>query len=186
MSILQQYQFWVGFGFVVLLILFLIIAFFKAKDLTNSQYVILRVLCSFCGGFAGALIAGSVLFNMEGTAGDGLKYTITGTAGFALFLVIWFFFPTVTKLTEGNNISVPANTTFKQMVEILVISENEIADYIGFTAEELQAPLQSRKLNAKDTKDSISRLRQITVNDNAIRPYDVEHSNSAYTLKIKS
>src|SRR5580765_2307361 len=92
MNILQQYQLWVGFGLAVLLVIFLMVVFFKAPNMTSGQHAILRFFAALCAASAGALIAGEALFRMQGATG-GVKYLVSGTAGFALFFVVWFFFP---------------------------------------------------------------------------------------------
>src|SRR5216684_229306 len=92
MNTLQQYQLWIGFGFALLLIIFFIVAFFRSKTLSPDQRSILRFLSALCAGFAGALITGDALFNMEGSFGAGPKFAIRGAAGAALFLQCGFSF----------------------------------------------------------------------------------------------
>ena len=88
---LLSHQLWIGFGFVVLLVAFLIFAFFVKENLTPDQRNILRFLTSLCAAFAGALITGDALFRLEGAVGKGTNVVISGVAGIALFFVVWFF-----------------------------------------------------------------------------------------------
>jgi hypothetical protein len=93
LSPLQQYQLWIGLGLLLLLLTFIIVAFFKPV-LTADQRSILRFLSALCGGFAGAFITGDALFKMTGKTSTS-EYAISGAAGFALFFVTWMFFSKV-------------------------------------------------------------------------------------------
>ena len=77
------------------ILVFLIVAFFTRPTLTDAQFTILRFLSALCAGCAAWFISGEVLFNMSGQMSGG-KYAISGTSGFALFLVVWFFFKIIT------------------------------------------------------------------------------------------
>ena len=88
-----QEQLWVGLGLLLLLLISLIVAFFKPV-LTADQRTILRFVSAVYGGFAGAFITGDALFKMTGKTTTS-EYAISGAAGFALVFVIWIFFPRV-------------------------------------------------------------------------------------------
>lgn len=183
MSLLQQYQLWIGFAFATLLIGFLIFAFFKAKTLTPDQRSILKFLSALCAGFAGALITGDALFKMEGSTATA-KYAISGTAGAALFFVVWFFFPRVTVLPEGFNASIPQGWTFKDAVDAFAQQDGAVPNYNGFTDLELGATLKAWQLKAKNISDAILLLRSITTQLNAIRKYEVKFESSVYYLNV--
>ncbi len=186
MSLLQQYQIWIGLGFVIVLVAFAIIAFFTAKNLTPDQRTILKFLCSLCAGFAGALISGDALLKLEGNVTAGTKYSVMGTVGFALFFAVWFFFPTVVGFPPAYNFTVPQGWPFKETVDSFAAEDGAVVDYQGFTATELQAPLKGRHIKTSDPSRAIARLRSVTESEGAIREYDVKFNDSTYTLKVKS
>jgi hypothetical protein len=190
MSVLQQYQFWIGLGFVLVLLILLVIIFFKVKNLTSDQRSILKFFISLCAGFSGALITGQILFNLEGNLGSGAKFGISSSAGFALFLIIWFFFPTTPNLPpppeDSINFSVPEGWTFQQVVEVLSQIDNSVVEYEGFTSEELHSPLKEWKLKEKTISDAIRRLRSITKETNKVRKYNIRYSDSTYFLTIEA
>jgi hypothetical protein len=186
MSSLQTYQLWIGFGFALLLVIFFIVAFFKARELTDDQRSILKFLSALCAAFAGALITGDALFKMEGTIGQTQKFAITGAAGFALFFTVWFFFPKVARFPEGFNFSVPEGWTFQQAVDAFARQDNAVVNYTGFTPEELSAPLKAWQLPSKNIRKAISQLRSLTASPNQIRNYDVDHQDSTYLLRIRA
>lgn len=180
-----QQQLWIGFGFVAFLLVVLVIIFFTIPNLTEDRRSILRFLISLCAGFAGAFITGQILFNIEGSLGTNAKYGISSSAGFALFLIIWFFFPkskTPLAPPDSITISIPKGCTFKQAVEILVQNDKAVASYKNFTDKELQAELQARELHEKTVSDAISRLQFIAVKPGAVPEYTVNYSNSVYSL----
>jgi len=186
MSGFQAYQLWIGFGFALLLVIFLIVAFFKKGELTHAQWAILRFLSSLCAAFAGALITGDALFKLDGTMGPNTKYAISGTAGFALFFVVWFFFPkppSKPQFKDGFHFSVPNGWTFRQVVEAIVQLDSAVAEYDGFKPEELNTALGARELHADTVKDAIGALRSIAPQD-AIRKYSVDYSRPTYRLTI--
>jgi hypothetical protein len=191
MNLLQQYQVWIGLGFVIVVFAFLILAFFKAPNMTASQRDILKIISSLGAGFAGALIAGEALFKLQGEIGAGTVF-VSGTSGVALFLVVWFFFPKLvspsppapTPPPERFIANIPAGWTFRQTVDTFVQKDNAVPSYEGFKPEELSAPLRQWTVNTADIADAIRKLRSITVNDNAIRKYEVIVSDSAYLIRI--
>jgi len=186
MNILQQYQLWIGFGFAVLLVIFLIVAFFKAPNMTPSQHTILRFLAALCAGFAGALISGEALFRMEGGTA-GVKYLVSGTAGFALFFVVWFFFPkpTAPVAPDRFHASLPAGWTFEQAAKTFAQRDSAIVTFDGFTSQELNAKLSPAEIDTKTIGEAIQRLRLITITPNAVRDYDIKYENSIYHLNPK-
>ncbi|HYR78166.1 MAG TPA: hypothetical protein VEM96_20305 [Pyrinomonadaceae bacterium] len=186
MTILQQYQLWIGLGFVIVLVTFSIVAFFKAKTLTPDQRAILKFLCALCAGFAGALISGDALVRIEGSVNAGTKYSVMGSIGFGLFFVVWFFFPKVVGFPPGFNFTLPLGWTFRQTVDTFANNDGAVPNYEGFDERELDAPLKAWHLKTTDTSDAIRKLRSITENPNAIRKYDVTFDDSTYNLKIRT
>jgi hypothetical protein len=187
MNILQQYQLWIGFGFAVLLVLFLMVAFFKAPTMTPGQFAILRFFAALCAGFAGGLITGEALFRMEGDTG-GVKYLVSGTAGFALFFVVWFFFPKLTPpmAPDRFRLSLPMGWTFQHAAKTFAQRDSAFVDFDGLTTVELGAKLSAAEIDAKTVGEAIKRLRLVTVTPNAIREYDIKYEDSIYHLIISN
>jgi hypothetical protein len=189
MNILQQYQLLIGIVFAFFLVVFLMIAFFTAPNMTTGQHSILRFLAALCAGFAGALIAGDALFRVEGDTGA-VRYFISGTAGFALFFVVWFFFPKPTvpeappAVPDRFSASVPKGWTFQHAAKILAQQDNSLVDFGGLKADELNAKLNPTEIETKTAGDAITRLRLITVIPDAIRKYEIRHEDSIYHLII--
>lgn len=186
MDALQQYQVWIGFGFAALLILFFIVAFFKAPDMTASQFTILKVLSTFCAAFAGILIAGEALFRLEGATG-GTKYLVSGTAGFAFAFVIWFFFPKHDPPVPADRFiaALPAGWTFQQAAKTFAQRDNAFVDFQGFTADELNSRLSAANIDTKTVGEAINRLRLITSKPNAIRDYETKYEDAIYHLIVR-
>lgn len=188
MSILQQYQFWVGVGLVLIVVIFFMVAFFKAPNMTHAQYIIIKYLAALCAGSAGALFTGEALFRAEASIGDTQKYFFSGTAGFALFGLVWLIFPRYSAPPDppSFNVSLPKGWTFQHAVKKFAeLDNNSFASFEGFRDDELKAKLESRQINAANAKDAIRRLRSATVSTNAIREYDVRYEDSTYRLSVK-
>ncbi len=175
---------WIGFGFLLLLVIFLICSFFFQPRLTNDQRGTLKLLSALCAGFSGGFLAGGALFDMHQTTGT-LTYGISGTAGFALFMIVWFFYPKVFKLDDGSALSIAEGWTFRDTVDRLTQNGGAVADYIGFTPAEYTAAMQSRSISEKSLKNAILQLRLLTVKVNAVRPYEVTQDGTTYRLKIQ-
>jgi len=175
---------WIGFGFLVLLVLFLILSFWFKPKLTDDQRGTLKFLTALCAGFSGGFLTGAALFNMQKTAGT-TTFGISGTAGCALFFVVWFFYPKVFKLQDGFQFAIPDKWTFRDAVDTMVQAKQSFSDFRGFTDQELGATLRSRSLSSKTLIEALAQLRLITVTPNAIRPYDVVQAGSVYRLTVR-
>ena len=189
MSILQQYQFWVGFGLVLLVVVFFMVAFFKAPNMTHGQYIILKFLAALGGACAGALITGEALFKFEGTIGTQSKIFFTGTAGFALFGLIWIVFPRYSAPPDPNSfhVSLPDGWTFQHAVETFAeLDNNAFANFEGFRDDELNAKLKSRQIDAQTAHDAIRMLRSATLVPNVIRKYEIKYENKTYYLRVNN
>ena len=187
MTILQQYQFWVGVGLVLIVVLFFMYAFFKAPNMTQQQFAIIKILAALCAAGAGALITGEALFKAEVSMGETQKYLFTGTAGFALFGLVWLIFPkySAPSAPDSFSVSLPEGWTFRHAVEKFAeLDKNAFADFEGFSDDELNAELKSRQIATKTAKDAIRLLRSATVVANAVRKYDVIYKDSTYHLRI--
>src|SRR5437879_5248134 len=85
-------QQWIAFGLVVLLIIFLIVAYFIDKRLEAHQWMILRFLSSLTSALAGWFISGAAIIEYIQTLGKSGKFAAQGTAGMGLFLLVWVTF----------------------------------------------------------------------------------------------
>jgi predicted PurR-regulated permease PerM len=177
-------QLWIGFGFLALLVVFLIISFFLTPKLTNDQRATLKFLTALCAGFAGGFLTGSALFEMHMTKGA-TTFSISGAAGCALFFTVWFFYPKIFTLGPGFAFSIPANWSFKDSAEQIAQSQSAVVDWQGFKKEELDSPMQTRALSGRTAKDALLQLRLVTVNPSVVRPYDVEEDSSIFRLRIR-
>ena len=187
MNPLQQYQFWIGLGFATALVVFLMIAFFKAKDMTRGQWLMLKIMSAICGAIAGILISGEALLNLSRQVPGG-KFTVSGTAGFAVFFAIWFFFPkepTAPLPAVGFNFSVKKGWKFQDTADTLAKSLKTTIEYEGFTPEELSSPLKAWELECKSPQEALERLGSIVDGSSPIRKYRAIYKNSVYVLKIK-
>jgi hypothetical protein len=187
MNPLQQYQFWIGLGFGATLVLFLIIAFFKAKDMTWGQWLMLKILSAICGAVAGILISGDALVNFIRQVPGG-KFTISGTAGFAVFFAIWFFFPKRPEApppAKGFNLSVKRGWKFQEAADTIAKSLGTTIEYEGFTSGELSSPLKTWELECSSPKQALERLGSIVDGNSPIRKYKVSTKDSVYILRIR-
>jgi hypothetical protein len=110
-------QLWIGFGFGALFFVFLMVAFFAAKNLTPGQHLILRIMTSLCAGMAAAgLIGGDASISVtEGLPGG----RITGGfgAGIAVLIGVLLLFPRYPKPSVLNgqafSFSIPKERKFQ-------------------------------------------------------------------------
>lgn len=86
-------QLWIGLLFSAFLVGFLIVAFFRRPNVTHSQHTTLRFFSSLCAGFAAWFLTGAALIELVKVLSSGGKLAFTGTAGFALFALVWATYP---------------------------------------------------------------------------------------------
>jgi hypothetical protein len=185
-NVLQENQLWIGVAFALILVCFLMYAF-KTPNMSTSQHNIVKFLSSLCAAFAGAAIAGTALLNFRRVVG-GTDLAISGTAGFALFFAVWFFFPKPTTnptYPDAFNFSLPESWTFQQTIDTIVSRDRAFITYVGFRAEELSATMKKWEISCQSPLDAIARLGALTVVPGAIRDYTVTLRDSTYTLAVK-
>jgi hypothetical protein len=175
---------WIAFGLLLLLVIFLIISFFLTPKLTADQRGTLKFLSALCAGFSGGFFTGDALFRLQKTAGN-TTFALSGTAGCALFLAVLFFYPKVFKLDDSLNFSILPTWTFRSTVDAMVQIEGGAGEFRGFTAQELDAPMQGRTISSKSLSQAISQLRLLTVAADVVRPYDVTKQDSVYRLTVR-
>ena len=111
---------------------FLMLTFFIKDSSSATQYNTLRFLTSLCSGFAGAFFTGEALFRLDQTLPAGGKIAVSGTAGCALFFVLWFTYPKRTESSPGAGV---------QAKKITAKRNANITDKLGGTiiAEQIKA-----------------------------------------------
>jgi hypothetical protein len=173
-------------------LIFLMTAFFKKDELTAGQWAILRFLCALCAAFAGFFIAGQAIFQMSGQTPEGTAFAISGTAGFALFFTVWFFFPRLPQVApttppppqDAFNFTVPeSGWTFKSTAEAIAKTQNRFAEFDGFSAEDLNAPLNGRELHFASAVEAINALRYLR-RDGIVKAFTVRDENPSYRIKL--
>jgi hypothetical protein len=183
---MQQQQFWVGVVFAAVFVGFLMYSINKGKDLNSGQRLMLKILSALCAAIGGALISGDAFFNLSRNVPGG-KLTVSGTAGFAIFFVIWFVFPKGPKfepLPPRFKMAVPEGWTFQQVADSCAQNDGSVIDYDGLTAQERAARLKPWKLETDSVLEAIEKLRSITEVDGAVRKYEVKQEKSKYRLTV--
>jgi hypothetical protein len=181
-------QLWIGFGFGGLFFIFLMVAFFANKNMTQGQHLILRIMTSFCAGLAAGLISGDASIQISQNLPGG-RLTGGFTAGIAVLLTVLLLFPKYPKPKglpgHAVNFTFPQDWTFREGVQGLAINDKATATFEGFTSEELDAPIQPRELKADSMSKALAAVRRLTVKAGAVRDYEVHDDGSTYHLKIK-
>jgi hypothetical protein len=182
---LAMHHLWIGLGFAVFLVIVLVVAFFVKKHLSDDQRWILRFLCALCAGFSGALITGNALFEMSGHFSDKVTFAVSGTAGFAMFFAVLFLFDRVAcKPPDAFHCTVPKGWTFQKAADVLVQQDGAVAEYIGFTQDELNTQLRATELRTKNVSEALRALRH-AAGPSVVRDYDVEFNAPTYSLRIR-
>lgn len=177
-------QLWIGFGFLTALVLFLIASFFFAPKLTEDQRRTMKFLTALCAGVAGGFLSGASVFEGTWTTPTS-KIALSGTAGFALFFVVWFFYPRVFSVPDAIAMSIPAGWSFRVAADAVVNSASAVADYQGFTQAELDSPVKGKRIETKTVSEALRILRLLPETPGTIRDYDITQNGSVYVLKVK-
>ncbi len=174
-------QFWVGFGFALALFGFAMVAFFRRGKLEAHQWVVLRFLLSLCAGFAGGLLAGEALFKLVENWAAGGQLAVSGTAGFALFLTVWFTFPSLAgeRPEDDYAFSLPTGWTFQDAAKAIALQDGASADLSLFSAAELATPLSQAELKTKTVIKALQCLHSLAP-VGSIRRYTVSFSPPNY------
>ena len=156
---------WIAFGFTFALVAFLMVTFFVKDTSSPTQYNTLHFLTSLCAGFAGGFFTGEALVRFEQTIGEGGKLIGSGTAGCALFFVLWFSYPkradppASPPLKDRIKLSFGEGWTFEQAARAIVEAARAIVQFEGFTKDQLSVPLRATDIDAPSPRDAINQLR---------------------------
>lgn len=174
---------WIGFSFLILLVIFLIVTFFIKDTSSPTQYNTLHFLTALCAGFAGGFLTGDALFKLDTTMGDGAKLAVSGTAGCALFFTIWFTYPKRTPPTPKNafNLVIPNGWTFKAAVDRIVKAAQGVYELKGFTDTQLNLILEGGELKTPSAIEAIKRLRYLCTE---LPEYNVTVNDDIYKIEI--
>ena len=176
--------FWTGIAFLGLLLIFLMAAFF-VRDLPPQSYTILRVFSALAAALAGSLIAGQAVVQASSGAPQGTQWAVSGSAGFALFILIWMWFPERHAGGAGSRVLTVPGGPFAETVDALVEAEGAVARFEGFTDAEYGIHLRSRKLTVRDLSHALELLRDLAPNGK-LRHYDVSYNDAVYLLRVRS
>jgi ABC-type transport system involved in multi-copper enzyme maturation permease subunit len=180
-------QLWIGFGFLVALVAFLIISYFVELKQNSTRRAILQFLTSLTSGFAGGFLSGSSIFDASWTSPTS-RIALSGTAGFAIFFAIWFsyqklFPPPGITAEDSLSLDIPEGWSFKDVVNTLAGKDKSAVDYQGFTPEELNSKLKSQTLVGKSYLELMQAARLLSVSG-AARPFTAEKVGNTYVLKV--
>jgi hypothetical protein len=184
------YQFAAGCLFTAAGLLFLYQAF-KVTTHGPGQRDIIHFVCAFCAGAAGAFFTGSALlaFNVDiGTTG---KLAFQGTAGIALFGLVFTIFrfrynETRPSPPDGSWVSPSGQNPFSQVAEAIAGEIGATVDLSVLTPEEKKATPHGEQLDvstvALATK-ALLRLREMA-KPAVIREYKVDYDAAIKEFKI--
>jgi len=164
------------------------VAFFWAPYQTPGQWNILRLVNALCAGCAGGFLIGEATLHITGEIATGVQATIDGTAGIAIFLIVWFtyqkYIPSPT-LPEAQNLSVPEGWTFKQAADAIARQNASVIQYFGFTEAELKTVLRGQELQSDTAIGLLKALRGLAAT-NAIREYEVSFHKPVYEMRVRA
>lgn len=175
---------WIGFGFLIFLLLFLTITFF-VKNITQSQYNTLHFLTALSAAFLGSFITGDALFRLDYEMANGFKLAISGTAGCALFFTIWFTYPKYNLnkiIDDAFCLSIPEGWSFQNAIRSIVSTTKGVCEFSGFTDEQLNLPLNSYELKTSSALELMKRLKYLSSN---LPEYEVTLLDNVYFIKAK-
>jgi len=169
----------IGMG---VLIAFAMAAYFLPPR--NDGYPILRVLLSLLAGFAAWFISGVALFNLTTTIGQNEQLGVSGSMGFALFLVVFYGMrkPAPRRPEESVTVDVAPGFTFADTARKIAGSDKNVR-YKGFSDEQLKVPLLPGKLGPLSTIEALRRLGRM-VGNNDFPNYNVKYEEPIYVLQV--
>lgn len=181
-------QLWIGFGFLVALVAFLIISYFVELKQNSTRRAILQFLTSLTSGFAGGFLSGSSIFDASWTSPTS-RIALSGTAGFAIFFAIWFsyqklFPPPGIVADDSLTLDIPEGWSFKDVVNVLAGKDKCAVDCQDFTPEELNTRLKSQTLKGKSYIELMQAARLLAMNG-TIRPFTADKVDNIYVLKVR-
>ncbi len=175
-------QLWVGLGFLLVLVAFLMITFLRKDTASANQWKNMRILSALCAGFAGGFLTGDAIFRLDQEMPGGVKFAISGTAGIALFFTVWFTYGRVTPppLKDHVVLSILDGWTFEQAARQIVKAADGIIHFEGFRPDQLAAPLPATNLDAPTTEVALANLRY---QSSVLPEYRVEQVHGVFHIR---
>jgi hypothetical protein len=145
-------------------------------------------LASLAAAFAAALFTGSALVEYRQAIGARGLFSFQGAAGFALFFLVWYFFPKFPGPSHpppDGNITLLAGMSLFDAARLVAsknLDHSRGVDFTGFTDAERRAPLLTDAvINLRDGRVALLRLRDFT--GAAVDAYEVTLKNDRYQLE---
>ena len=185
-----QMQFFAGVFFALVAVAFLWTAFFSDKVHQPLHYDIIHFICSFCAGAAGAFFTGAAILSADVPMGGSGKLVFQGTAGVALFALVFLIFrfkkSTALDAPGSARVAIGTATPFSQVALALADEAGASIDISAFTAQEKSAipkPEELRCGTLQQARQSLVRLGEL-MPPGSVRPYKVELDETAKHFKL--
>jgi hypothetical protein len=173
-----------GTAFAAFLVLFLVIAYVRGGSLHRGQWAILRILSALCAGASGAFLTGDAVFSMSGRFTWGTT-AVSGTAGVALFLVVWYGFGKfIEEPPDAFTFSIGRGWTFKNAANALAQLDSAVVEFQGFKDDELNSKLQERQIRVTTVTEGLMALRPMA-RDRVLPKYAVTFERPTYRLTVE-
>jgi hypothetical protein len=178
---------WIGLGFLAGLVMFLGFTIYKPPPRGSQGRETMRILSALCCGFAAGFLTGAAIFNATFTHAFG-KVGISGSAGIALFLTVFFFYDKVAdkglaNVPNGVTVTIVLGWTFRDVANLVATLAQSGMDYQALNEDELGADMRPQPVTSTSWELLLESLRNITVKQ-AIRPYTVTKQAGSYVFKI--
>jgi hypothetical protein len=155
---------WIGLGFVAAIVGFLMITSFVRLNQQADKN--LRFLTALCAGFAGGFFTGDALFRYQQRLGSSTNILLSGTAGFALFLLVWLTYakrsPDVVLdpvPDETVKMSFPEGWSFEQAAVSITNAAQRTIHFQGFDRAQLATRMPAMEIEAPTFRDALEQLR---------------------------
>jgi hypothetical protein len=181
---------WIGLAFVAALVAFLMVTFFatmKQDAVSATAYNNLHFLTALCGGFAGGFLAGDALFRWEQQLSGGTKLFLSGTAGFALFFLVWLTYPKRPPPAAPNplpdesvKMSIPEGWSFEQAARSITNAAQRTIHFEGFDQAQLEIKMPEINVEAPTVREA---LEQLQYQSGAVPKYHVLLDKGVYHIQ---
>jgi hypothetical protein len=164
-----------------------ILAYAMLKGVPESSQRIARFLASLCAGLAAFMIPGSALLQISQNLSAGGSLAINGTAGVALFLIVFLFWgkvpqPNKPVIEDGpTTFTFPSGTTFNAAALQLTQEDKCGVDLKNFSSDEANSRLLQELTLSTPVPTALKALRS-GLWSNPIHAYDVNRNGGTYEL----
>ncbi|HXO21781.1 MAG TPA: hypothetical protein VOA87_17850 [Thermoanaerobaculia bacterium] len=176
---------WIGLCFIAIIVIFLMFtSFVHLNDQADKN---LRFLTALCAGFAGGFFAGEALFRYQQKLGSGTNIFLSGTAGFALFFLVWLTYARKPHVTapdplpdETVKFSIPNGWTFEQAARAITNAAQRTIYFDGFDQAQLATKLSEIDIEAPTVREALGQLKY---RSSALPTYQVTMDKGVYHLR---